>query len=219
MRCSPRRLPVLILASTAPPTLLTSRPVRRVALLLACAVVLAGCTSENKVADVPAVQGSRTDGPVAFLGDPGLRQTAGMRAGGGEKVVFGATEVRNDGSDPVTLEAGELVGDVGENRAAVTAVRVIDTTQSSDLVGAGPWPFESYGRRSVPLAGYTLQPGTQVELLFIVSVEETGLWYWPQTMVRYVSNDENYHAALNFGFVVCPPAKARCGPPASATAS
>lgn len=196
----------------------TSRRARRAALLVAATVALSACTGEVDDAAVPAESGSRADGPVAFLDDPGFIQTAGMRADAGEEVVFGATEVRNNGPDPVTLEAGELVGDAGEG-AEVTEVRVMDTTEGSELVGAGPWPFEGYGRRSVPLAGYTLMPGNQVELLFVVSVKETGTWYWPQTVVRYVSNDEAYNAASGIGFVVCPGASRRCGPPEESSAS
>lgn len=174
-------------------------PSRSAALLLAAGLFASGCTSGV------GGPGSRDDGPVSFVGNSESVSTAGMHADADESVVFGATEVRNDGPDPVTLQAGELTGEwVQDDGAQVAEVRVLDTTEGADMVGAGYWPYENYRRRSVPLDGFTLQPDRQVELLFIVSVEETGIWYWPQTMVRYVSDDRDYHAVIDFGFQICP---------------
>jgi hypothetical protein len=141
-------------------------------------------------------------------------QTAGLHANAGEKVVFGATTIRNHGDVPATLTAGALVeGESATEGASVSTVRVVDTGAGGDLVGAAQWPFEDYHERSVPLAGYELEPGAEAELLFIVDVARTGQWYWPTTSVQYDSGSGSYRDQANLGFAVCPRHVGECGPP------
>ena len=155
-----------------------------------------------------------SDGPVTFVGDPGFVQTAGVRAQAGQKVVFGATTVRNHSTEPATLTAGSLDGKpVGDGGARLATVRVVDVTSGGDLVGAALWPFEDYRERSVPLEGYTLEPGAEAELLFVVRVAKTGEWYWPKTSVRYDSGAVSYQDETRFGFMVCPRGADTCEPP------
>jgi hypothetical protein len=142
-------------------------------------------------------------------------QTAGVRANARQKVVFGATTVRNDGDQPATLAGGTLDGTNSRTDGArLSTVRVVDVSAgNADLVGAAVWPFEDYRRRSVPLEGYTLEPGAEAELLFVVKVGKTGEWYWPTTTVRYDSGSGSYQDQTSFGFMVCPRAADSCEPP------
>ena len=154
---------------------------RLVSCLCAATMLLAACSGTG------AAFAPSTDGPVTFDADPRTASTAYVHADAGERVVFGATTIRNDGDTAATLTAGSLggAGTVADG-AAVSTVRVVDLSAGPrDLVGAAVWPFEDYRRRSVPLQGFSLQPGTEAELLFVVTVDRTGQWYWPTTSVRY----------------------------------
>lgn len=130
-----------------------------------------------------------------------------MLADKGQRVVFGALAVTNDGDHPATLDSAQLTGpssEVVDDGATVSEVRVLDVTGGKDLVGAGPWPYEDYERDSVPLDGYEVAPNSQAELLFVVDVEESGNWSWPQTQLTYQSEGETYTIRTNTGFLICP---------------
>ena len=171
--------------------------------------MLLGCSASS---DAPQAVG--TDGPVGFTVDPRFVQSAGVHADAGESVVFGATTVHNTGTAAATLTDGSLTGRADHDGASVAEVRVLDSTSpSTDLVGAATWPFEDYKSRSRPLRGYRLAPGREVELLFVVNVDQTGAWYWPQTTLRYQNGTRSYATTANFGFVICPRASEGCAPP------
>ena len=152
-------------------------------------LLLAACTDANGDTEAPS---ARTDGPVQFEGGERFGSTAAVHADAGTAVVFGQTLVRNDGRKPATLTGASLGGEgTVDGGAAVSQARALDLTGDRDLVGAAVWPFEDYRERSVPLAGYTLGPGGEAELLFVVMVEETGEWYWPRTRVQYDVDGES----------------------------
>jgi hypothetical protein len=187
---------------------------RTAALLVAFLPLLAACTGSD-----PGLQPGdepESGGPVAFTADHRVVQNAGMRAHAGQTVVFGAATVRNHGTKPATLTAASLEGTpTGDGAARLATVRVVDVTDGGDLVGAAVWPFEDYGKRSVPLEGYTLKPGDEAELLFIVDVQRTGVRYWPRTSVRYDSEDVSYQDETPLGFVVCPSGVTDCKAPST----
>jgi hypothetical protein len=185
---------------------------RTAALLVVALPMLAACSGNAPGTEPDDRQA--TGGPVAFVDDPHFVQTANVEAIAGQKVVFGATTVRNHGTKPATLTAGTLDGKpVGDGRARVSSVRVVDVTSGGDLVGAAVWPFEDYRERSVPLEGYTLKSGAEAELLFVVDVAKTGQWYWPKTSVHYDSGAVSYQDETQFGFMVCPRGADTCEPP------
>jgi hypothetical protein len=175
------------------------------ALAVALTLISTSCTGDDA---------SRV-GPVAFMADEGFHQTAYVHADGGQTVVFGATSVRNEGDGAATLNAGSLTGDdVTDDGANVAEVRVLDITGGGDRVGAALWPFEHYARNSVPLQGFELPPGGEVELLFVVKVDQSGLWHWPQTLLEYQSGGTDYETRTNTGFLICPRSADECDPPA-----
>jgi hypothetical protein len=158
----------------------------------AVVLLLAGCSWSD-------------DGPVEFEGEGPSRSTAGIHADAGDRVVFGATMIRNTGDRTATLTAGDLTGDGSmAGGARIVEVRARDLASGSDLVGAAYWPFEDYEDRSVALNGFRLEAGAEAELLFVVQVEKTGQWYWPETAVRYDSEGQSYQEVLNVGFHICP---------------
>ena len=158
----------------------------------------------------------KADGPVAFLADAQFEQAAGFTADQGKKVVFGALAIRNDGNDVATLDAARLTGPsekVVDDGAKVVEVRALDVTGGKDLVGAGPWPFEHYQRDSVPLKGYELGSKQEAELLFVVSIDKTGHWSWPETELTYTSDGEKYRIRISTGFFICPTSDGDCNKP------
>ncbi|WGX95445.1 hypothetical protein [Nocardioides sp. L-11A] len=178
-----------------------------VVLLAGIATSLAACSSEKN-----ALPTSR-EGPVSFLADDDFTQAATMLADKGQRVVFGALSVINEGDHSATLDRAMLTGprsEVSDEGAKVSEVRVLDVTGGQDLVGAGPWPYEYYERDSVPLSGYAIAPDAQAELLFVVDVEESGNWSWPQTQLTYRSQGETYTIRANTGFLICPTTAGHC---------
>lgn len=132
-------------------------------------------------------------------------QTAGFLADAGQSVVFGATYVKNTGTSAATLQSAALLGDVPSEAAEVAEVRAVDPADhDGELVGAGPWPFEDYAKSSEPLEGYSLVPGAEAELLFIVEVHETGSWHWPRTQLIYETEGDVFEDITTVGFMVCP---------------
>ena len=176
----------------------------------ACAALLvstaSSCNESHRPNPRPEPDVAATDGPVSFVGGEGdVIQTASFIATSGDTVVFGATEARNEGEEPATLTSARLVGEVKPQDATVEQVRVIDRSASPpDLIGAGPWPFEDYARRSTALEGFRLKPGAGVELLFVTKVNRSGRWSWSRTELAYVAGGMNYSADIDFGFVICP---------------
>lgn len=159
--------------------------------------------------------GTRIEGPVVFLADPEARQAAFTHADRGATVVFGALAVENQGDAPAVLTSAALTGTEGTvaaDGARVREVRVRDVTGGRDLVGAGRWPADGYADESVPLAGYRLEPERTAELLFVVVVDETGHWTWPQTQLDYESGTESYTIRVSTGFGICPRAATDCDP-------
>ncbi len=178
------------------------------------AAMAAAFTLGTAACSATAAQGPSVDGPVNFTADERFVQTAYVHANGGQRVVFGATSVRNDGDAAATLAAGKLEGNgVVDAGADLVEVRVLDISGGGDLVGAARWPFEHYQRDSVPLHGFKLPPGGEAELLFVFSVERTGVWHWPQTVLNYKLDGKIYQARTNTGFLVCPSNRATCAPP------
>lgn len=174
----------------------------RVASLATLVLLLAGCSG---VGAAPGNQALPDDGPIRFGGEGPTVATAGIHADAGDQVVFGATTIRNTGDDPTTLVAGDLTGEgsvVGG--ADILEVRAREIAPASELVGAAYWPYEDYKDDSVALDGFRLEPGSEAELLFVVDVQKTGQWYWPQTYVRYDSAGKRYQEVLDFGFHICP---------------
>lgn len=163
--------------------------------------MLTGCQADSKP-KAPAASG----GPVSFVGsDSGFTPVSGVFASAGDRVVYGATTVRNAGQVAATLRSAHLVGDVDSAAAAISAVRVMDLSGTAhDLVGAALWPFEDFQARSEPLAGFELLPGREAELLIIVDVAETGDWHWPTTAVDYEVQGTEYRDEAPFGFHICP---------------
>ncbi|WP_127480060.1 hypothetical protein [Nocardioides pantholopis] len=149
------------------------------------------------------------DGPVTFVGDPDTGEaTVGIELDGGQ-AVFGASVVRNGGDRAVTLRGASLVGDVPEEAARLAEARVLEFREHGvDPVGAGPWPVDRYGELSVPLAGYRLEPGVELELLLVVDVIEPGHWRWPRNVLEYEdSSGTAFRATSDLAFeLTCSPA-------------
>ncbi len=186
------------------------RAARSVVLLTGIAMSLAACSSESDASP------TSREGPVSFVADDEFTQAASMLADEGQRVVFGALAVTNEGDHPATLHSAELTGpgsEVRDDGAKVSEVRVLDVTGGKDLVGAGPWPYEYYERDSVPLDGYEIAPDARAELLFVVDVEETGNWAWPQTELTYQARGETYTIRTNTGFLICPTTEDFCDLP------
>lgn len=159
-------------------------------------LILSGCTES-----LP------TDGPVQF--DAGnFDQWAFTRADKGDKVVFGALTVTNDGDKPASLDEARLTGPDNEviaDGATIREVRVREIDDGDDLIGAGDWPYEDYADDSVELSGFKLEPDQTAELLFIVTVDQVGHWFWPKTELTYSIGDDKWDAKTTTGFLVCPP--------------
>lgn len=139
-----------------------------------------------------------------------------MLADKGQTVVFGVLAVNNDGDRPATLDSAKLTGPTSkviDDGAKVLEVRVLDLTAGREIVAAAPWPYEYYERDSVPLDGYKIAPDGRAELLFVVNVEETGKWVWPQTQLTYQSEGETYTIRTNTGFMICPTTANQCDLP------
>jgi hypothetical protein len=184
----------------------------------ALAVVLLASAATSLAACSPDKDESPTSrkGPVSFETNDQFSQAAGMLADRGQTVVFGLLAVNNDGDRPAILDSAKLTGPsskVVDDGAKVSEVRVLDLTAGRDIVGAGPWPYEYYERDSVPLDGYKIAPDGRAELLFVVNVEETGKWVWPQTQLTYQSEGETYTIRTNTGFMICPTTADQCDLP------
>lgn len=158
-----------------------------------------------------------TDGPVQFDG-AGFEQWAFSRADKGDQVVFGALTVTNEGDEPASFKEARLTGPddaVIDDGATINEVRVREVGDGKDLVGAGDWPYEDFANDSVDLAGFKLQPDETAELLFIVTVEKVGHWFWPNTELTYSIGDDKWEAKAKTGFLICPPSLDRdCEKPA-----
>jgi hypothetical protein len=114
--------------------------------------------------------------------------------------------VRNSGNTAAELTSGRLVGNVAADDAELVDVRVIDLqAHPGDLVGAATWPFEDYAARSVDGTGFSLPPGAEAELLFLVRVRAEGSWQWPSTSLRYASEGKSYEIETDTGFQICTP--------------
>ncbi|MBU2697441.1 hypothetical protein [Pimelobacter sp. 30-1] len=174
----------------------------------ALAVALTACTPNRP-------PGTRIEGPVALLADPEARQAAGMHVEGGATVVYGALAAENQGDELAVLTSATLTGTRGrftDEGVRIVEVRARDVTGGRELVGAARWPYEDYADDSVPLAGYRVEPGDSVELLFVVEVLETGYWGWPQTQLDYEADGGDYTVRVSTGFFVCPRADDQCDP-------
>lgn len=181
-----------------------------VASLIAAVLVLmlTACSSDRP-------DGTRVEGPVTFLADPDARQVAGMHINGGKTVVYGALAAENKGEDAATLTSATLTGTHGrytDEGVRIVEVRARDVTGGREMVGADRWPYEDYAADSVPLAGYRLEPGDSVELLFVVEVLETGYWGWPHTQLDYESDGDEHTIRVSTGFFICPRADDQCDP-------
>lgn len=177
-----------------------------------CVVLLGtiGCTADNSEPERQV----RTDGTVVFSEDPLIVQTAGIKADAGQRVVFGATAVKNTGPWVAVLEGASLEGDVLEAQSSVVEVRVLDPEDNeNELVGAAQWPFEDYEELSESLPGYRLESGGEAELLFVVRVERSGDWHWPVTTLSYSIGEDQFEVSSKFGFQVCPTTERQCPPP------
>lgn len=159
-----------------------------------------------------------TDGPVQFDGAD-LDQWSFSHANKGDQVVFGALTITNHGDKPASFKEARLTGPDGkvvDDGATVSEVRVRELDDGQDLVGAGDWPYEDFAEESVELSDFTLQPDETAELLFIVTVEKVGNWFWPNTELTYSIGDDEWEAKAKTGVLICPPDLGReCNPPAS----
>lgn len=139
-----------------------------------------------------------------------------MEARMGQQVVFGAATIVNPSNSSATIKAARLVGDVVPATADVTAIRVVDLGKApgtGDLLGASRWPARGWSQwweKAAPVEGAELAAGNAAELIFVVDVNKTGDWLWPQTAIDYEVNGQPYTAVTDFGFQVCPPAPAEC---------
>jgi len=150
-------------------------------------------------------------GPVQFLAGTEETSTTGIHSDAGDLVVFGGNVARNSGAAAAVLTSAELVGDVPDSGAKLIEVRALDPTRSdNELIAAAPWPYEDYAARSVPLEGYHLQAGADVELLFVVQVVAYGSWHWPTTAVTYTSGGTGYRSTTGAGFQICAPRSWDC---------
>ncbi|UUW88001.1 hypothetical protein ABFU82_06200 [Nocardioides sp. WV_118_6] len=178
------------------------------ALAVALAATLTACSSNRP-------DGTRVEGPVSFLADPEARQAAFTQVNGGKTVVYGALAAENKGHEPATLISATLTGTQGrytDEGVRIVEVRARDVTGGREMVGADHWPYEDYADDSVPLAGYRLDPGDSVELLFVVEVLETGYWGWPQTQLDYEADGDEHTIRVSTGYFVCPRAADDCDP-------
>ncbi|MFJ9315654.1 hypothetical protein ACIRN4_15800 [Pimelobacter simplex] len=178
--------------------------------LLACCLVLiallAACSDRAGTAG----------GPVRFGAPDDVDQWAFMRAGAGRQVVFGLLDLTNHGDRPATLARAELTGPAEEvvaDGAHLAEVLVRDVEPEDDYLGAGPWPYEHYGDDAVPLEGYELAPAATVELLFVLTVDEVGHWFWPRAEVRYTVDGTRFADRTSTGFLICPPEVQACERP------
>lgn len=167
-------------------------------------VLVAGCQHETSPADTP--RGKASEGPVSFVGsDSGFTPVSGLFARAGDRVVYGATTIRNAGAASATLRAAQLVGDVDPSAATISSMRVVDLSGAAhDLVGAAQWPYEDFRERSLPLEDFELLPGHEAEVLIVVDVVKTGDWLWPATALTYEVDGKDFRTEAPFGFHICP---------------
>lgn len=134
----------------------------------------------------------------------------------GQRVVFGAATIVNQGHSSATIKSARLVGDIVPSIADITAIRVVALGKApgtGDLLGASRWPargWSQWWQRAAPVEGAELAAGDAAELVFVVAVKKTGDWIWPQTAVDYEVNGQPYTAITDFGFQIFPPAPAEC---------
>ncbi|AIY17737.1 hypothetical protein GUY44_06855 [Pimelobacter simplex] len=182
---------------------------RAVAVAALCLLALLGACSDRP---------GTAAGPVRFDAPDGVDQWAFMRAAAGHQVVFGMLGLTNHGDRPAVLARADLTGpsdEVVADGARVAEVLVRDVSADDDYVAAAPWPYEHYGDGTVPLEGYELAPAATVEVLFVLTVDDVGHWYWPRTEVRYTIDGIGYTDRTSTGFLICPPGVERsCDPPA-----
>lgn len=183
------------------------RLTRAVAVVALCLLALLGACSDGA---------GTAAGPVRFDAPDGVDQWAFMRAGAGHQVVFGMLGLTNHGDHPATLAGADLTGpsdQVVADGARVAEVLVRDVSADDDFVAAGPWPYEHYGDDAVPLKGYELAPDATVEVLFVLTVDDVGHWYWPRAEVRYTVDGTRFADRTSTGFLICPPEVRDCERP------
>jgi len=154
-----------------------------------------------------------TNGPVHFLEGAQTGFAAGMATDAPAAVAFGITSLRNDGGLPVTFDSAYLTPVGATDGAAVDALVLPPDARQVDKgrAGVARWPNKGYQRRVATVHGFVLDPGVEVQVLFIVHVGRTGTYYWTRPTVLYQANGARYQAVSGGDFSICP-ARTDCLP-------
>jgi hypothetical protein len=107
---------------------------------------------------------------------------------------------------------------VNADDARIIEIRIVQLGPApgkGQLLGAARWPDPDYAawwKKAEPAAGSELPPGAAAELVFLVGIETSGRWLWPQTALDYRVSGHPYTAETNFGFQVCAGKPKPCRP-------
>jgi hypothetical protein len=159
--------------------------------LAACA----GASSER--------QGQSTTGSAVFLENGEL--LSGFNTDAPATVVFGSSVLRNESGLPLTLRAATLHLQRGAaSGARVFDSRLLDLSTTHDLVGVARGSDPRYLPGSLPVQGFRLGPGQQVQVLYVIKVDQSGQYQWDHPTVAYSGLYGEGEAVSRFQFEICP---------------
>ncbi|MGI8625250.1 MAG: hypothetical protein ACR2J5_01570 [Geodermatophilaceae bacterium] len=126
-------------------------------------------------------------------------------------VGFGANVLTNTGSESLTLDIigllanSQLEANELESKAPMQETFVIDYTDGGEQFLVGPWPTERPIGTLHPVNGYTVEPGSTIELVVVVKVAAEGVLQWDGLAVKYSYDGTEYVATTEHGLVLCSP--------------
>ena len=150
--------------------------------------------------------GWSTTGSAVFLEGSGAGRTlSGMNTDAPATIVFGTPVLINESGVPLTLRSGTLqVVGTPSAGADVDEVRVLDLTTRHDLVGVVRADETGFTSASEPLDGFRLDPGKQVQVLYFVTVHDTGRYTWDRPTVSFTGPYGEGEAVSQLTFDICP---------------
>jgi hypothetical protein len=173
---------------TSAPQITRSRNRGLLPLLLALAVMVAGCSVGTS--DV------KSGGPLAYP-DPDYRDASTAPVALNEPYSWGLIYLDNTGSDPAQVEAFDL-GQVPSGLHVLGSYAVPGNAGIGLLAGYVP-------KRGRPVVGLTIPPRETYNVVVGLSATAPGRHVIPQVRVQYASGDQKYEATFNQAVVLCAP--------------
>lgn len=170
---------------------------RLIVSLVGVLFLLAGCSGEPSP-------------PPLDLGEASSSST-GLDVEAGTKVAFGLNMAKNMSAEPVVLNDVTLTGSEDQT-ARVTDTWAVDFA-GGDLFTIGAWPTDRPLGALQEVDGFQLRPGGTAQIIFVIDVEDEGIWKWEGMTLTYSYQGQSYVGSSAHGLVLCAPVtSADCSP-------